>query len=311
MCATATSAFRSAYHVVASGEQDMCLAVGVDISPPGFFGFMGRPDPLDGDYLRFRMVGLTNPSYWAMEARKRMEEFGTTERHFALAKVACSRHGALNPDALFKRVYSEEEVLNSPLVCDPLRLYEICATRDGAAAVILCSRKKAAQFTNSPVRVAGVGLGSSIFGDPTLRLGTLAAPYPGTAPLLSESFTSANMAYSMAGVGPDDIDFVELPDNSSWHYLQYLETLGLCGPGEADKLLEEGDTQLGGRIPVCPSGGASSYGEAISAQGLLQICEIVTQLRDNAGPRQVQGARVGLAQTYGQLGNSASAILTV
>ncbi|HVX21100.1 MAG TPA: lipid-transfer protein [Acidimicrobiales bacterium] len=310
MCATATSAFRSAYHTVASGEQDMCLAIGVDVSPPGFFGFMGKPDPADTDYLRFRMVGVTNPAYWAMEARKRMEEHGTTERHFALAKVACSKHGSLNPDALYKRVYTEEEVLASPLVCDPLRLFEICATRDGAAAVLLCSAKKAKELAGKPVRVAGVGLGSSLYGDPTLRLGTLAAPAVGTAPLLSESWTSSQMAYKMAGIGPEDVDFVEVPDNSSWHYLQYLETLGLCEPGEADKLLENGETLVGGRLPVCPSGGASSYGEAISAQGLLQVCELVTQLRGDAGPRQVEGARVGLAQTYGQLGNSSTAILT-
>jgi acetyl-CoA acetyltransferase len=309
MCATATSAFRSAYHVVASGEQDMCMAIGVDVSPPGFFGFMGKPDPADGDYLRFRLVGITNPGYWAMEARKRMEQYGTTERHFALAKVACSKHGSLNPGALYKKVYTEEEVLASPLVCDPLRLFEICATRDGAAAVILCTRERANQLIGKPVTVAGVGLGSSLFGDPTLRLGTLSSPYHGEAPLLSESYTSAQMAYRMAGIGPEDVDFVEVPDNSSWHYLQYLETLGLCEPGEADFLLEKGETMIGGRLPVCPSGGASSTGEAISAQGLLQICELVTQLRDEAGARQVEGARVGLAQTYGQLGNSSTAIL--
>jgi acetyl-CoA acetyltransferase len=311
MCATATSALRSAYHVIASGEQDMCLAVGVDVSPPGFFGFMGNPDARDTDYIRFRMLGLTNPGYWAMEARKRMELYGTTERHLALAKVACSKHGSLNPDALFKKVYSEEEVLASPLVCDPLRLFEICATRDGAAAVLLASAKKAKELTTRPIRIAGVGLGSSLYGDPTLRLGTVGAPTGDDVPLLSESYTSAKMAYGMAGVGPEELDFVELPDNSSWHYLQYLETLGICGPGEADGMLERGETMIGGRMPVCPSGGASSYGEAISAQGLLQICELVTQLRGDAGERQVQGARVGMAQTYGQLGNSSSAILTV
>ena len=310
MCATATSALRSAYHVVASEEQEMCLAIGVDVSPRGFFGFMGNPDPRDTDYLRFRLLGATNPGYWAMEARKRMEEFGTTERHFALAKVACSRHGSLNPDALYQKVYSEEEVLASPMVCDPLRLYEICATRDGAAAVIVCSEKRARQITSHPIYVGGVGLGSSMYGDATLRLGTLSSPVEATAPLLSESYASAQMAYRLAGIGPEDVDFVEVPDNSSWHYLQYLETLGLCGPGEADGMLERGETLIGGKLPVCPSGGASSFGEAISAQGLLQVVELVTQLRGQAGPRQVDGARVGLAQTYGQLGNSSTALLT-
>ena len=309
MCATATSVFRMAYNVVASGEQDICLALGVDISPKGFFGFLGKTDPKDTDYLRFRMVGVTNPGYWAMQLRKRMEQYGSTERHLAKAKVACSKHGSLNPSALYKKVYTEEEVLASPMVCDPLRLYEICATRDGAAAVILCSADKARKYTSKPVTVAGVGLGSSLYGDPTLRLGLLSAPARAGAPLISESYQSAQMAYKMAGVGPEDLDFVEVPDNSSWHYLQYLETMGICGPGEADALLDRGDTLLGGKIPVCPSGGASSFGEAIAAQGLLQICELAIQLRGQAGARQVENAKVGMSQTYGQLGNSGSAIL--
>ena len=118
------------------------------------------------------------------------------------------------------------------------------------------------------------------------------------------------MAYEQAGIGPKDVDFVEVPDNSSWHYLQYLETMGLCEPGEADHLLDKGETILGGRLPVCPSGGASSFGEAVSAQGLLQIYELVDQLRGSAGDRQVEGARIGMAQTYGMLGNSSTAILT-
>ena len=132
--ATATSVFRSAYLTVASGEQDICLAVGLDKSPVGFLTALGAEDPNDPDQIRFHMVGLTNPAYWAMECRKRMEEHGTTEGHLARAKVAASVHGALNPNALYRKVYTEEEVLASPLVSDPLRLLEICATRDGAAA---------------------------------------------------------------------------------------------------------------------------------------------------------------------------------
>ena len=311
MCATATSVLRSAYHVVASGEQDTCLAVGLDVSPKGFLGFMGTEDPYDTDFLRWKMIGLPNPGYWAMECRKRMEKYGTTERHLAKAKVACSKHGALNPNALYRKEFTEEEVLNSPMVCAPLRLYEICATRDGAAAVVLCSKDKAKEYNAKPVTVAGIGLGSSLYGDPTLRLGLLSSPTEGTAPLLSESYMSARMAFEQAGIGPEDVDFVEVPDNSSWHYLQYLETMGFCGPGEAEQLLDEGETIIGGKLPVCPSGGASSFGEAIAAQGLLQICDLVEQLRGQAGPRQVEGAKVGMAQTYGQLGNSASAILKI
>lgn len=113
--ATATSVFRSAYLTVASGEQDICLAIGADISPKGFLTPLGTPDPKDPDYLRFS-VGLANPAYWALECRKRMEEIGTTEQHLAQAKVAASRHGALNPKALYRKLFTTEEVLSSPLV---------------------------------------------------------------------------------------------------------------------------------------------------------------------------------------------------
>jgi len=309
MCATATSAFRTAYNIVASGERDTCMAVGLDMSPRGFLPALGAPDDRQSEYLRWRMMGLSNPGYWAMECRKRMIKYGTTERHLAKAKVACSKHAVLNPAALYKKIYTEEEVMNSPAVCEPLRLYNICATRDGAAAAIICSMEKTKKFTGKPIKVAGVGLGSSLYGDPTLRLGYLSCPTEGTAPILSESYMSARMAYDLAGIGPEDIDFVEVPDNSSWHYLQYLETMGFCGPGEADRMLDEGQTMIGGKLPVCPSGGASSFGEAVAAQGLLQVAELVTQLRGEAGDRQVDNAKVGMAQTYGMLGNSAAVIL--
>ena len=309
MCATATNVFRTAYHIVASGERDICLAVGLDVSPKGFFTTIGGGDTLDVDMVRWKMMGITNPGYWAIECRRRMEQYGTTERHLAKAKVACSKHGALNPYATYRKVFTEEEVLSSPIVCDPLRLFEICATRDGAAAAILCSTEKAKQFQAKPVTVAGVGLGSSKYGDVTMRLGLVCAPATAEAPLLSESAMSAQMAYELAGIGPEDLDFIELPDNSSWHYLQYIETLGLCGPGEADRLLDDGETMIGGKIPVCPSGGAAAFGEAVAAQGLAQICELVWQLRDDCGERQVQNAKVGMSQTYGMLGNSAATIL--
>ena len=311
MCATATNVFRVAYNIVASGTQDIVLAIAADKSPKGFFTTIGAPDSNDTDYLRWRMMGLTNPGYWAMECRKRMEEVGTKESHLAKAKVVCSKFGALNPRALYRKVYTEEEVLASPMVCDPLRLFMICATRDGAAAAILCSADVAKKYNSKLVYVAGVGEGSSLYGDPTARLGLVCGPAKGTAPLLSESYTSSQMAYKAAGIGPENIDFLEVPDNSSWHYLQYPETLGFWGPGETDRMLDEQATGLGGKLPINPSGGIASFGEAVGATGLAQVCEITQQLRGQSGDRQVKGAKVGMGQTYGQLGNSASVILKV
>jgi acetyl-CoA acetyltransferase len=309
MCATATSVFRAAFLTVSSGDCDLVLAVASDKSPKGFLPTKGE-DLQDPASLRFRMMGLTNPGYWAMDCRRRMEKYGTTELHLAKAKVASSRHGALNPYARYKKVFTVEEVLNSPMVCDPLRLYEICATSDGAAAAVLCSMDKARQYTSKPIVVAGTGLGSALYGDPSARLGMLCFPSEAEAPLLSESVASSRMAYEKAGIGPEDIEFVELPDNSSWHYLQYLEAMGFCGEGEADRMLDDGETVIGGKLPVCTSGGLSSSGEAVSAQGLQQICEVVWQLRGEVGKRQIPGPpKVGMAQTYGMMGNSGTAIL--
>jgi len=307
MCATGTSAFRSAYLTVASGECDLVLAIAADVSPKGFFPGSGE-SPNDPGYLRWPMVGLTNPAYWALDCRQRMQKYGTTEVHLAKAKVASSKHGALNPNARYRREFTVEEVLNSPIVASPLRLFMICATSDGAAATILCSKEKAKQYTSNPVMVAGVGLGSGQYGDVSARLGMLSYPAKAEAPALSESYMASRMAYKQAGIGPEDMDFVELPDNSSWHYLQYLETLGFCDPGEADRMVDEGQTVLGGKLPVCPSGGVAAFGEALSAQGLAQICEVIWQLRGGTGARQVEGAKVGMSQTYGMMGNSATAI---
>ena len=317
MCATGGSALREAYMQVASGAYDVVIAMGQDKAPPGFFSVGGKEQPerypdilKDTDWVRWRMMGLSNPACWAIDCRRRMEKYGTTEVHLAKAKVACSKHGALNPDARYRKVFTVEEVLNSAMVCDPLRLYMICATRDGAAAAILCSAEKTRQLTTKLIKVTGTSLGSALYGDPTLRLGITYTPVTEDVPLVSESYSSAQKAYAMAGLGPEDLDFAEIPDNSSWHYLQYIETIGLCEAGGADHMLDEDAFQLGGKIPVCPSGGIASSGEVVSAMGLWQIREVVIQLRGEGGDRQVEGAKVGLAQTYGQMGNSACTILT-
>ncbi|MCL2670226.1 MAG: lipid-transfer protein [Syntrophaceae bacterium] len=308
-CATGASAMRVAAMSIASGQVDVALAVGLDISPEGFLGAKSDDPRQDRDVLRWRMVGMPNPIYWAIECRKRMEKYGTTEEDLARIKVILSKYGAENPNSRYKKIYTMEEVLSSKMVSDPLRLYEICATSDGAAAVILCAASKARQYTSHPITVAASTLGSALYGDPTLRISAISSPAKAEAPLLSESYSASQQAYKQAGIGPEDIDVLELPDNSSWHYLQYLETCGFCKEGEAESMIREGQTQLGGRLPVCPSGGFSSFGEAIGAQATWQVAEVVMQLRGQSGSRQVVNAKVGMAQTYGLMGNSGTTIL--
>jgi len=310
-CATGASALRLAYLSIASGQVDTALAVGVDMSPEGFLTAKSDNPRQDRDVLRWKMVGMPNPTYWALECRKRMGKYGTTHEDLAMVKVVLSQYGKENPNARYKKAYTMGEVLNSKMVCDPLRLLEVCATSDGGGALILCTAQKARQYTSKPITVAATTVGSAIYGDPTIRISALSAPAKAEAPLLSESYSSSQQAYRLSGIGPEDIDVLELPDNSSWHYLQYLETCGFGGEGEAERMLRDGETQIGGRIAVCPSGGFSSFGEAIGAQAIWQVAEIAMQLRGQCGARQVEKAKVGMAQTYGLMGNSGTTILKV
>ncbi len=310
-CATGSAALRMAYNSIAAGEVDTALAVGVDISPEGFLSAKSDNPRQDRDVLRWRMTGMPNPVYWALECRKRMAKYGTNDEDLARVKVVLSQYGAKNPNARYKKTYTLEEVMNSLMVCDPLRLLEVCATSDGAAAVILSAAPGALKKADKPVKIAASTMGSALYGDPTLRISALSAPATAEAPLLSESYSASRQAYKKAGIGPEDVDVLELPDNSSWHYLQYLETCGFCGEGEAEKMLRDGQTQIGGKLAVCPSGGFSSFGEAIGAQAIWQVVEASNQLRGRCGERQVPNAKVAMAQTYGLMGNSGTTILKI
>jgi acetyl-CoA acetyltransferase len=310
-CATGQSILREAYLTVASGAHDVVLAVSSDKSAIGFFPPLSK-DPQDIDYVRYVMTGQTNPAYWAIECRRRMHDLGTTEDDLALYKVVTSRASVYNPNARYKKVFTKEEVLASPMVCDPLHLMEICATSDGAAAAILVPFDKAKKYTDKPVLIDGAAVGTSTYGDPTIRLTFLSSfPRPGVPPL-TESKNAITAVYKQAGRDPDDIDIIELPDNSSWHYFVYLDGILGLEPGEAEKMLRRGDTDpIKGKIPVCPSGGLGAFGEAVVAQGLAQVCELVWQLRGEAGDRQVKkDVKVALAQTYGYAGNNAACILS-
>jgi acetyl-CoA acetyltransferase len=310
-CATGSAAIRMAYNSVAAGETETTLAFGADVSPKGFLSAKSDNAVQDRDVIRWKMGGMPNPIYWALECRKRMAKYGTTEEDLARVKVLMSEYGSMNPDARFKKKYTMEDVLNSVYVCDPLRLFEICPVSTGAAAVIITTDKELIAKANNPVKINATTMGSAIYGDPTFRISALSCPAVAEAPMLSESYSASQQAYKKAGIGPEDIDILELPDNSSWHYLQYLETCGFCGEGEADKMLRDGETKIEGKLPVNPSGGFSSFGEALSAQALWQIIECANQLRGRCGERQVNNAKVAMAQTYGLMGNSGTTILTI
>ncbi|MFC1819936.1 lipid-transfer protein [Thermodesulfobacteriota bacterium] len=309
VCGTGAVVFNNVCAQISSGNYDIGIAVGVDKVPGGFFPAVMSPDPKDVDAVRFHMVGMPNPGFWAIDATRRMHDIGTTHEDYARIKVKNSKHGALNPKARYRKEYTMEDVLNSPMVTYPFRLYEICATSDGAAAAIVCSMDIAKRFTSRPIKVAATRTVTRMFGDACMGgtyFSTQAVPVSAS---LKEWRAASKAAYEDAGVGPEDLDFAEVADNTPWHELAFYEVIGLCKEGEAEQLLADGMTQIGGKIPVCPSGGFSSFGEATGAMGIFQLYETVRQLRDQCGARQVNGAKVGYCHVQGNLGNTGVTIL--
>lgn len=310
-CAAGGIAVHSAFSMIASGQCDIVAAVGAERMPKGFIPRPpGSPDDItDTDYLRWVAMGATNPAYWAMEARRRMHDFGTTAETLAQASVLMHRNALAHPLARYRRECSVDEVLASALVSDPLHVLEICAVSDGAAAVILGSEAQARRCGGTLVQVAGCATATGQFGDSAVRIPTVSMAARTDVPHTSEVVGAVRRACAMAGVGPDDIDLVELADNTAWHVLAWPEFFGFFEPGQSDWMLNHGELGIDGRLPINPSGGFLSFGEATTAQGVLQVCELVWQLRRQAQGRQVPEARVGLSAVLGLGANGASVVL--
>jgi acetyl-CoA acetyltransferase len=312
-CASGAMAVQAARAQILAGFCDVALVVGADTAPQGFFGPAPGERWNDPDWLRFRVLGATNPTYFGLYARRRMELHGATLDDFAAVKIKNSRHGLGNPNARYRKEFTAEDIAKSPVVSDPLRLVDICATSDGAAAVVLASTDYARTHgVDGGVRVTGISTVTPRYPNtyldmPDIGTDSAAAVAP---PEQSYRDSIAAAAYEQAGVGPDDLSFAEVYDLSTALELDWYENIGICGPGEAEKLLREGDTALGGRIPVNPSGGLACFGEAIPAQAIAQLCELTWQLRGTAGERQVEGARVGLAINQGLFGHGSCIIAT-
>jgi acetyl-CoA acetyltransferase len=310
-CASGATALNTARMQILAGFCDVALVVGGDTTPKGFLAPQSGDRPDDPDWLRFRLMGATNPTYFALYARRRMEIYGATESDFAKVKVKNSRHGLSNPNARYKKEFTEEEVLGSPMVADPLRLFEICATSDGAAALVLSSMDYARKRSSDPVRVAAISTVTPQFPSSVVELPDIATDSAYSAPVPDNTFRGsvATAAYKEAGIGPEDIDLAEVYDLSSAMELDWYEDIGICKRGEAEKLLNDGDTTIGGRIPVNASGGLACFGEAVPAQAVAQVCELTWQLRGRAGERQVEGAKAGLTANQGLFGHGSSVIL--
>lgn len=309
-CAAGGIAIGTAVALIASGQYDVVVAVGAEKMPPGFIPRPpGAADSLsDTDFLRWIAIGASNPAYWALEARRRMFEYGTSEATFAQAVSLMRRNGVHNPLARFRTEPTPAEVLGSKVVTDPLHLLEICAVSDGAAAVVLVSGEYARRRDLPLIEVAGAAMTTGTFGDRSVRIPTISQNARPNGHSTSEVRGAVDRALNMARVDRSDVDILEFADNSAWHILAWPEQLGYLEPGAADAMVASGI--LGnGRTVFNPGGGFHSFGEATTAQGVLQVCELVWQLRGTAGPLQVEGARVAQTAVLGLGSNGASIVL--
>lgn len=301
-CASGGSTLRQAILAIQAEDVDIALVLGVEKMPHGFMDPLMIYQPWQVD-----MGMSTNPSYWAMNARRHMHEYGTTTEQ--IAKVAFKNHknSVYNPNAMYQKAFTMEEIRNSKKVCDPIRLFEICAPDEGAACLIICAKELASRYsTNHPITIAAcIHTLAKYSADFRCPIDSISAKVHNMGP----TETTSKKAYERSGIDPADIDCFEVQDTDAFCELEIYEQLGLCAKGEGGRLIDEGVTDINGRKPVNMSGGLISKGEPVGASHLGQLYELVQQLRDNCGQRQVQGAKVALGQVLGASGNCAVTIL--
>jgi benzoylsuccinyl-CoA thiolase BbsB subunit len=288
---------------VATGIVDVGIALGADsmtVSPVA-----GKQIPQFG-YEAEGVRGVTLPSVFVLAARRLMETQNATIQDFAQVSVKAHDAGALNPTAQSCQRITIEQVVNSRMIADPITMLQCCPGTDGAAAIILCSGSFARRYTTRLIHiVASVVLA----GDGLVEGKNLTS--------ISFGYQAARHAFEVAGIGPYDLDVVEIHDGFACEEILHYEDLELCSRGEGIALLRSGATSLGGRIPVNPSGGLLALGHSPNASGVRNICEVALHLRDEAGERQTPNAMVGLAQMLGgsaaglKAGTAAIHILTV
>jgi len=297
-CATSHAAFRHAVMEIGAGVSDIVLVGGAE-------RILNVPTDAATEYFAYcsdaaydQSLGLTFPGVFALIARAHMDRFGTTERQMAHVAVKNHRHGALNPKAQFRKEISLEAVLASPYVADPLKLYDCCPFTDGGAAVVLAAEDVVRTRGRAIWVLATTAASDTMFLHEKPDLARVAA-----------TERAAGQAYRQAGKTPSDVDVVELHDCFTIAEIVATEGLGFFEPGIGGIAAEKGWTSLGGKIPVNPSGGLKAKGHPIGATGAAQIGEIVTQLRGEAGARQVDGADIGLVHTLG--GNTATVLVSL
>jgi acetyl-CoA C-acetyltransferase len=293
-CASGGLALRSGIMAVASGYHDVVISAGVEKMTD-----VVDPTPAiatASDQEWEAQQGVTFPSLYAMMARRHMHEYGTSREQLAMFSVNNHKNGALNPLAQYPFEISVDQVLNSTMVADPLRLLDCSPVTDGAAAVILCPAEDARKYTDTPVYVKASAQAS----------GTIALHDRRDITTIDSTVHASRTAYDMAGLGPNDIQAVEVHDCFSINGILAIEDLGFVEKGQGGMAVEDGLIAIDGDIPVNPSGGLKARGHPLGATGIAQAAEMVWQLRGDAGQRQVDGIEVGMTHNIGGTGGTAA-----
>ncbi len=302
-CATGAATIQQAANAILAGTGDIVVAVGTDKHPRG--SFKGNPMQTNVPVWYGDNGQYVTTKFFGMKINKYMHDYGVSSA--TLAKVAAKnyRNGGLNPNAFRRKPITEEEILGSPMLNYPLTSYMFCAPDEGAAAVVLCRADIAHRYTDSPVYVKATAIRTRNYG--AYEVNTTWAPVEED---VAPTVYASRAAYEVAGIGPEDVDVIQLQDTDAGAEVIHMAENGFCANGEQEKLLATGATEISGSMPVNTDGGLIANGEPIGASGLRQVNELVLQLRGRAGDRQVQGdPRVGYAQVYGAPGIAAVTIL--
>ncbi|HZZ35086.1 MAG TPA: thiolase family protein [Caulobacteraceae bacterium] len=297
-CATGATAFREGWMAIKAGVYDIVLAVGVEQMGKGLLGGAGGGSGISTEGL---LGSGTMPATFAHVGMEHSRKYGTTFEQFAKVSVKNHHHSTLNPKAMYQIETPLQEVMGAEMISYPNTKLMCSVNVDGSAAAVLCSEKKAKELglMKRAVKVRG----SALTSDPYSTRNLVMADFNGA------TRSAAKIAYEMAGVGPEDVDLVELHDCFATAEIVHYENLGLCADGEGGRMIDEGATALGGKIPVNVSGGLLSKGHPLGATGIANIYEITTHLRGEAGKRQVEGARIGLTHVVGMGGACAIHVL--
>ena len=303
-CATGGSALTTAHAMLAAGSADIALVLGFDKHPPGAFNPLPEEWGIGSWYGETGLMLTTQ--FFAMKIQRYMAEHGISESTLAKVAAKAFENGSRNPNAWRREALSEEEVLASKMVNDPLRQYMFCSPGEGAVALVLARDGSIRNPSSKPVHLRSVAFRTRRFG--SFEVFSPSIPIE-SAP--SPTAEAAAAAFELAGVGPEDVDVAQLQDTESGAEIMHLAETGLCRDGEQEALIQRGETRIGGRLPINTDGGCLACGEPIGASGLRQVHEVALQLRGAAGARQIPGrARVGFTQVYGAPGVSACTVLS-